>query len=239
MPTYLTPGVYVEEVPSASKPIEGVSTSIGRSWASRPAVPSTPRCGSRTGPSSRRSSATQRARQRPVHGRRVPRALRLRVLPERRQPVLGRPRGRRRRRQRRPRAALPAAADATVEAYRVVALEAGNGDVKVELTEEPSAGEKDGDKSYKLVVSSGSEGGARGPDAQEGPHEHRDEGQLGLQAREDRGDRRVAARGAASRRPAATRCRSRRSSPTRSSRPTSRATWPAARAWAASRPSTR
>src|SRR3954453_23977774 len=28
MPTYLTPGVYVEEVPSANKPIEGVSTSI-------------------------------------------------------------------------------------------------------------------------------------------------------------------------------------------------------------------
>ena len=28
MPTYLTPGVYVEEVPSANKPIEGVGTSI-------------------------------------------------------------------------------------------------------------------------------------------------------------------------------------------------------------------
>src|ERR1044072_7875012 len=28
MPTYLTPGVYVEEVPSANKPIGGVSTSI-------------------------------------------------------------------------------------------------------------------------------------------------------------------------------------------------------------------
>ena len=28
MPTYLTPGVYVEEIPSANKPIEGVSTSI-------------------------------------------------------------------------------------------------------------------------------------------------------------------------------------------------------------------
>src|SRR5918992_208161 len=28
MPTYLTPGVYVEEVPSTSKPIEGVGTSI-------------------------------------------------------------------------------------------------------------------------------------------------------------------------------------------------------------------
>src|SRR5205085_4868085 len=28
MPTYLTPGVYVEEIPSQSKPIEGVGTSI-------------------------------------------------------------------------------------------------------------------------------------------------------------------------------------------------------------------
>jgi uncharacterized protein len=28
MPTYLTPGVYVEEIPSANKPIEGVATSI-------------------------------------------------------------------------------------------------------------------------------------------------------------------------------------------------------------------
>src|SRR4051794_18868086 len=28
MPTYLTPGVYVEEVPSANKPIEGVSTAV-------------------------------------------------------------------------------------------------------------------------------------------------------------------------------------------------------------------
>src|ERR1700754_476682 len=28
MPTYLTPGVYVEEFPSANNPIEGVSTSV-------------------------------------------------------------------------------------------------------------------------------------------------------------------------------------------------------------------
>ena len=27
MPTYLHPGVYIEEIPSGSKPIEGVSTS--------------------------------------------------------------------------------------------------------------------------------------------------------------------------------------------------------------------
>src|SRR3954453_15698984 len=28
MPTYLTPGVYVEEIPSAKKPIEGVGTAV-------------------------------------------------------------------------------------------------------------------------------------------------------------------------------------------------------------------
>ena len=28
MPSYLTPGVYVEEIPAQSKPIEGVGTSI-------------------------------------------------------------------------------------------------------------------------------------------------------------------------------------------------------------------
>src|SRR5919205_3039153 len=28
MPTYMTPGVYVEEVPAQSKPIEGVATSV-------------------------------------------------------------------------------------------------------------------------------------------------------------------------------------------------------------------
>jgi hypothetical protein len=29
---YLTPGVYVEEVPSANKPIEGVGPSVAPSW---------------------------------------------------------------------------------------------------------------------------------------------------------------------------------------------------------------
>ena len=136
------------------------------------------------------------------------------------------------------RAALPAAADASVEAYRVVALEAGNGDVKVELTEEPSAGEKDGDKSYKLVVSSG------GDEEHEGLNTKKGRTNIATKVNsasklvkiEEDG---VTPRRSASRRPAATRCRSRRSSPTRSSRPTSRATWPAARAWAAWPPSTR
>jgi uncharacterized protein len=39
MPTYLTPGVYVEEVPSASKPIEGVGTSVAAFVGLAPAGP--------------------------------------------------------------------------------------------------------------------------------------------------------------------------------------------------------
>jgi Bacteriophage tail sheath protein len=39
MPTYLTPGVYVEEVPSANKPIEGVGTSIAAFVGLAPAGP--------------------------------------------------------------------------------------------------------------------------------------------------------------------------------------------------------
>src|SRR3954452_10044683 len=39
MPTYLTPGVYVEEIPSASKPIEGVSTSVAAFVGGAPGGP--------------------------------------------------------------------------------------------------------------------------------------------------------------------------------------------------------
>src|SRR5262249_62101541 len=41
MPTYLTPGVYVEEVPSASKPIEGGGTSVAAVVGLAPAGPLT------------------------------------------------------------------------------------------------------------------------------------------------------------------------------------------------------
>src|SRR3954453_14681540 len=158
MPTYLTPGVYVEEVPSASKPIEGVSTSVAAFVGLAPGGPiNTPM---------RISNWTQFAKifgdpNEPDNGPFMDGAYLApsvygffqnggslcwvgRVGDDGGGPAA-------------PRAALPAAADATVEAYRVVALESGNGDVKVELTEEPSAGEKDGDKTYKLVVSSGAE----------------------------------------------------------------------------------
>ena len=77
--------------------------------------------------------------------------------------------------------------------------------VKVEVSEEPSAGEDADADLHGSRSSRGSAGqrGVRRPDAQEGPQQPRDQGQRGLEADQDRGDRRVAARGAArSRRPA-------------------------------------
>ena len=86
MPTYLTPGVYVEEVPSANKPIEGVGTAVAAFVGLSPGGP--------VNKPMRISNWTQFAKifgdphepgERPVHGGRVPGALRLRLLPERRQ----------------------------------------------------------------------------------------------------------------------------------------------------------
>src|SRR6185312_10699164 len=50
---------------------------------------------------------------------------------------------------------LPAAADNTVETFRAQALPSVDGTVEVELSEEPKAG--DGDQTYRLVVTAGSE----------------------------------------------------------------------------------
>ena len=216
MPTYLTPGVYVEEVPSANKPIEGVGTSIAAFVGLAPGGPvNTPM---------RISNWTQFAKifgdpiepgQRAVHGGRLPRALRLRLLPERRQPVLDRARRRRRRRRRRaPRAALPAAADNGVEAFRA---RRARGRRRTTVTVEIVRGaRRPGEGRRARPTSSWSRRAPSseeydGPDAQEGPHQHRHQGQRRLEADQDRGDRRVAARGAA--RPGdrhATRCRRRR-----------------------------
>src|SRR5215210_6906493 len=158
MPTYLTPGVYVEEVPSANKPIEGVSTSIAAFVGLAPGGPvNTPM---------RISNWTQFAKifgdpNEPDNGPFMEGAYLahsvygffqnggnlcwvVRVGDDGGGAAAA------------ARAALPAAADATVEAFRVVALESGNGDVKVELTEEPTAGDN-ADKTFKLVVSSGSD----------------------------------------------------------------------------------
>lgn len=158
MPTYLTPGVYVEEIPSTSKPIEGVGTSIAAFVGLAPGGPAnTPM---------RISNWTQFAKiygdpNEPDNGPFMEGAYLahsvygffqnggalcwiVRV-------GAGDGAGSR------PVAALPAAADSSVEAFRAQALEGVDGTIKVELSEEPSAGDKESDPTYKLVVTAGSE----------------------------------------------------------------------------------
>ncbi|HWK25295.1 MAG TPA: phage tail sheath subtilisin-like domain-containing protein [Solirubrobacter sp.] len=158
MPTYLTPGVYVEEVPSANKPIEGVSTSIAAFVGLAPGGPvNTPM---------RISNWTQFAKiygdpNEPENGPFMEGAYLahsvygffqnggnlcwvVRVGDD------GGSNGS----APAARAALPAAADASVETYSAVAL--GQGDVEVEIVEEPSAGDG-ADKTYTVRVSSGSD----------------------------------------------------------------------------------
>ncbi len=171
MPNYLTPGVYVEEIPSTSKPIEGVSTSVAAFVGLAPGGPlNTP---------TRVSNWTEFAKQfgdpvqtengpfmegaylahavygffqnggslcwivRIGHGADEPTAV----------------------------AALPSASDNALEAFRITALESTNGDgpIEVELTEAAPApketkgdGDSDGKSEpreplYKLVVKSGAD----------------------------------------------------------------------------------
>ncbi|MDQ4048461.1 MAG: phage tail sheath subtilisin-like domain-containing protein [Actinomycetota bacterium] len=156
--TYLTPGVYVEEVPSASKPIEGVGTAVAAFVGLAPGGPvNTPM---------RISNWTQFVNtfgdpQNPDNGPFMEGAFLahsvygffqnggnlcwiIRVGSEDEAPA--------------PRTALPAANDKGVEALRAVALKGVEDPVQIEVTQEPSAGEgKDGDVTYKLVVTAGSE----------------------------------------------------------------------------------
>jgi phage tail sheath protein FI len=159
--TYLTPGVYVEEVPSANKPIEGVSTSIA-------AFVGLARGGPVNQPM-RISNWTQFATifsedpEDPnpfMEGSYLAHAVYgffqnggtvcwvVRV---------GSDRGSSRM------AALPAAADPSLEAFRAVALDAADGDLTLELTpettpsaegEDDKAGGDDQPQTYRLVVDS-------------------------------------------------------------------------------------
>jgi phage tail sheath protein FI len=161
MPTYLTPGVYVEEIPSANKPIEGVSTSVAAFVGLAPGGPvNTPM---------RISNWTQFAKiygdpNEPDNGPFMEGAYIahsvygffqnggslcwiVRVGDD------GGTNG-----TAQARAALPAAADSSIEAFRVLALDGAKGEVKVELTEEPNTGgDGGGDQSYRLVVQAGSD----------------------------------------------------------------------------------
>jgi uncharacterized protein len=162
MPTYLTPGVYVEEVPSTSKPIEGVGTSIAAFVGLAPGGPvNTP---------IRISNWTQFAKifgdpAEPDNGPFMEGAYLAHSVYGFFQNGgglcwvvrVGAPDNG----AARPVAALPAAADKAVETFRAQALEGVDGSVKVEISEEPSAegGEgKPGDATYKLVVDAGSAG---------------------------------------------------------------------------------
>jgi phage tail sheath protein FI len=157
MPTYLTPGVYVEEVPSTSKPIEGVGTSIAAFVGLAPGGPvNTPM---------RISNWTQFAKlfgdpSEPDNGPFMEGAYLAHSVYGFFQNGgslcwvvrVGAPENG----ASRPVAALPAAADKAVETYRAQALEGVDGGVKVEITEEPSA--EEGGGTYKLIVDAGSAG---------------------------------------------------------------------------------
>jgi len=158
MPTYLTPGVYVEEIPSSNKPIEGVGTAVAAFVGLAPGGPiHTPM---------RISNWTQFVKifgdpVNPANGPFLEGAYLAHSVYGFFQNGgslcwvvrVGNDTG-----AERPRAALPASADKDTEALRATALEGVTDQVKVELSEEPPEGEtKDGEVTYKVVVSAGTE----------------------------------------------------------------------------------
>jgi uncharacterized protein len=156
MPTYLTPGVYVEEMPSSSKPIEGVGTSVAAFVGLAPGGPvNTPMRVSNWSQFARTFGDPENPENGPfLEGSYLAHAVYgyflnggtlcwvIRVGADGAQQV--------------PRAALPAAADKEVEAFRVLALEHVSDPVELELSEEPTADGSDG-KTYKLIVTAGPE----------------------------------------------------------------------------------
>ena len=153
--SYLTPGVYVEEVPSANKPIEGVGTSIAAFVGLAPGGP--------INRPTRISNWTQFATifgdtQNPENGPFMEGAYLAHSVYGFFQNGgglcwivrVGSSDGGQRM------AALPAAGDSSAEAFRAVALEGVDSDVKLELTAEPGAGDgEDAPATYKLTVSAG------------------------------------------------------------------------------------
>jgi phage tail sheath protein FI len=172
MPTYLTPGVYVEEVPSASKPIEGVGTAVAAFVGMLPGGPAnTPM---------RISNWTQFAKifgdpQNPDNGPFMEGSYLAHsvygffqnggtlcwVIRVGSDDGAGAT----------PRAALPAATDKNVEALRAMALEGVTDPVTVEISQDPPSSEpsdeggggggggggKDADVTYTVIVTAGPE----------------------------------------------------------------------------------
>jgi uncharacterized protein len=165
MPTYLTPGVYVEEVPSQSKPIEGVGTSIAAFVGLAPGGP--------VNQPMRIANWTQFARlygdaREPENGPFMEGAYLAHAVYGYFQNGgglcwvvrVGAGDG-----AELPQAALPAAADTSVEAFRAQALDGVDGEIAIELIEEPSGAADDkedkGDgkaeqlPTYRLTVDAG------------------------------------------------------------------------------------
>jgi phage tail sheath protein FI len=153
MPTYLTPGVYVEEVPSASKPIEGVGTSIAAFVGLAPGGP--------VNVPMRISNWTQFARiygdqNEPDNGPFMPGSYLAHSVYGFFQNGgalcwivrVGAGDGGTQRRM----AALPAASDSSLEAFRAIAKGESDADISLNLEEEGGAGP---DATYKLTVNAG------------------------------------------------------------------------------------
>lgn len=158
MPTYLTPGVYVEEVSSGNKPIEGVATSVAAFVGLLPGGP--------INRPMRISNWTQFANiytdsEHPENGPFMEGSYTahavygyfqnggslawiIRVGSERGTPAA--------------QATLPAATSRDVEALRLLAIGDGSEPIKVEVSEEPASEGKDpNDPTYKIVITSGTD----------------------------------------------------------------------------------
>ncbi len=149
MPNYLTPGVYVEEVPSTTKPIEGVGTSVAAFVGLAPGGPiNTPMRLSNWSQFERIFSDTSEPDNGPFmdnaylahsvygffqNGGQLCWVVRVgKESSEKAQ------------------AALPAATDRSLETFRATAVKGIEGPVKMNLSEEE--GGKAGETTYKLVI---------------------------------------------------------------------------------------
>jgi hypothetical protein len=166
MPTYLTPGVYVEEVPSNSKPIEGVSTSVAAFVGLAPGGPiNTPM---------RISNWSQFAKiygdpVEPDNGPFMDGAYLAHSVYgffQNGGTLCWIVRVGKTGSTTKAQAALPAAADASNETYRMQAVDDVDGQVRVELTENPVIKDEGGgndkppperEPTYRLVVVAGKE----------------------------------------------------------------------------------
>ena len=166
MPTYLTPGVYVQEIPAQSKPIEGVGTSIAAFVGLAPGGPvNTPmRISNWTAFASAFSDPVNADNGPFMEGAYLAHAVYgffqnggglcwvIRVGADGGGGEAPRPS-----------AALPAATNPSIEAFRAVALPGVDGALSVEITQEPSASAEGGEEggpseeggTYRLVVTAG------------------------------------------------------------------------------------